>query len=146
MWSALRDLQQPWETFSGGVFPLTSGVQLLATPSGSGCACAQLYASEDFFDLLDGLGPYTEEELGDPYSVIGSRFASAKEWMARWVREAGQVLGEPAYLEGSPPCRVTWSLTHLNASLDINQEDKECAVEVRLILTPPNVRPPEWAS
>ncbi|GGK18423.1 hypothetical protein GCM10008955_09810 [Deinococcus malanensis] len=146
VWSALQNLKLSWNEPAGRVFSLTPEVQLVAVAlsPGSNFYLGQLYASEEFFDLINGAGDYTEEELSDSDRVMGRRYGYAEELIKGWQNEAARSLGEPFSTTGSPLYRVTWHLPHLGTSMEIHQEDKELCIEVRLILTPPDIRTIPW--
>ncbi|PTA69403.1 hypothetical protein [Deinococcus arcticus] len=143
LWPALPTLPVHWAALPGGGVPLPGGLRLVAgdAPDGTPYLRATLHASEDFAELLDGRGDYTEEELDDPDAVMEERWVTAQAALATALAQAAPVLGEPARTASAPGGRVHWLLADRTVSLGLQQADRDCPIELCLWLLPPGHTP-----
>ncbi|MDP9763598.1 hypothetical protein [Deinococcus enclensis] len=128
LWPTLVSLPVTWVALPEQGVTLPGGTHHLDT---------LLHASEDFTELFDGRGDYTEEELDDPSAVVDQRWDEARERLGTVLARAIRVLGEPAEAVESHPGRVSWPLEDRTIVVGLNQADQDCPVEVRLWLLPP---------
>lgn len=142
-WSALPQLPVSWDALPGEGITLPGGRHLSAerAPDDTPYLTLILHESEDFTELLDGRGEYTEEELDDPDAVVEARWEAAREVMWDRLAEAMRVLGQPPRTELDRPGRTSWLLADRTLTVGLSQADKECPVEVRLWLLPPGLTP-----
>ncbi len=143
LWPALPILPVTWNALpqQGMTLPVGTHFSCKNAPDGTLYLNTTLHESEDFQELLDGRGHYTEEELDDPYAVIEQRWDEARAAMWRVIAEAAQVLGEPPSAEQASPGRVNWLLPDRTISIGLFQADKDCPIEVCLWLLPPGLTP-----
>ncbi|MFB9994940.1 hypothetical protein ACFFLM_23600 [Deinococcus oregonensis] len=141
LWLAVLALPVTWEALPQEGVTLPEGTHLRRSnaPDGTLYLDMTLHESEDFQELLDGRGDYTEEELEDPSAVIDQRWEEASEVMQTLLSNAVQVLGEPSQAEADSPRRVSWLRADRTISVGLFQADKDCPIEVCLWLLPPGL-------
>ncbi|UQN07031.1 hypothetical protein [Deinococcus sp. QL22] len=141
LWPVLPALPVSWEALPQEGVTLPDGTHLRCNdaPDGTLYLNLTLHESEDFQELLDGRGDYTDEELEDPYAVIDQRWQEASEVMQTLIAQAAQVLGEPAQTDSTG--QVSWSLPDRTISLGLFQADRDCPLEVCLWLLLPGLSP-----
>ncbi len=139
LWPALVSLPVTWVALPEQSVTLPGGTHLSLrdAPDGPHHVDTVLHASEDFTELFDGRGGYTEEELDDPSAVVDGRWNEARAMLGTVLAGAIRVLGEPAEAVESHPGRVSWPLEDRTIVVGLNQADQDCPVEVRLWLLPP---------
>lgn len=139
LWPALVSLPVTWAALpeQGVTLPGGTHLSLRDAPDGTHHLDTVLHASEDFTELFDGRGDYTEEELDDPSAVVDGRWDEAREMLGTVLARAIRVLGEPAEAAERHPGRVSWPLEDRTIVVGLNQADQDCPVEVRLWLLPP---------
>ena len=141
LWSALLALPVSWDALpeQGAALSGSTHLSCQNAPDGTLYLGLTLHESEDFQELRDGRGDYTEEEIDDPDLVIEQRWAQAREVMWNMVAGAAQVLGGPAEAGEAPAARVNWVLADRTISLGLFQADQDCPVEVCVWLLPPGL-------
>lgn len=135
LWPALLIPRIDWTDVPSAGLMLSGGFQLLhsATPDGRiPHLKITLYASESLQPLLDSEGPYTQEELADPYAVIHGYWVQALEFKVSVTDEASGVLGKPDMLASAD-----WLRADRTISVGIMQADVEEPIEVCAWLLPP---------
>ena len=143
LWRTLPALPVTWAALPEQGITLSEGTHLFTreAPDGTSYLDVTLHASEDFTELFDGRGNYTDEELDDPYAVIEERWEEARGVLWAVLAEAAQVLGEPPRAEAVAPGRVNWPLADRTICIGLDQADKDCPIEVCLWLLPPGLTP-----
>ncbi|ANE42944.1 hypothetical protein [Deinococcus puniceus] len=143
LWPALPALPLTWEALPQNGVTLPDGTHLRPSdaPDGTLYLAVTLHESEDFQELLDGRGDYTEEELEDPDAVIDQRWQEASAVMQTLLAEAVQVLGAPDQAGADSTGQVHWLRADRTISLGLFQADKDCPIEVRLWLLPAGLTP-----
>ncbi|THF69324.1 hypothetical protein E7T06_12610 [Deinococcus sp. Arct2-2] len=134
LWPAVLALPVTWDALpkEGVTLPEDAHLRRSNAPDGTLYLEMTLHESEDFQELLDGRGDYTEEELEDPYAVIDQRWEEAVAVMDTILAEARMVLREPTRAKG----HVNWLLPDRTISVGLFQADKDCPIEVCLWLLP----------
>lgn len=139
LWPALVSLPVTWVALpqEGVTLPAGTHLTLRDAPDGTHHLDVVLHASEDFTELFDGRGDYTEEEFDDPSAVVEQRWDEARAVLGMVLAGAIRVLGEPERAAERNPGRVSWPLEDRTIVLGLDQADQDCPVEVRLWLLPP---------
>ncbi|MFC4637825.1 hypothetical protein [Deinococcus hohokamensis] len=143
LWPALPTLPLAWNALPAQGVTLQEGLHLRRSTAPDGTLYLEitLHGSEDFQELLDGRGNYSEEELDDPSTVIEQRWDEAREAMWTVIAEAAETLGRPSQGAEPTPGRVNWHLDDRTITIGLNQADKDCPIEVCVWLLPPGCTP-----
>lgn len=141
-WAALPHFSLNWDAppervMLPGGHPLT----LQQAPDGTRFLTLTFHASEDFSQLFDGRGQYTDAERDDPYEVIEQRWERAREVMGSLRAEAVQELGQPPRTGQDRPARTSWMLDDRTITVGLQQADQDCPIEVCLWVLPPGLTP-----
>ena len=137
LWTALTTLPISWSAVPSEGIALPGDLSLSYSDAPDGEVAhlkITLYASESLEELLDGRGPYTEEELDDPYAVIDEYWIQARLHVDALTVEAADALGLPDVTGQS-----NWLLPDRTISLGLTQADKEEPIEVCAWLLPPGL-------
>lgn len=137
LWAAFPNLPITWSAVPAAGITLPNGLRLSHSDAPDGeipHLKITLYTSEPLEALLDGRGPYSQEELDDPYALIDQYWTDARDLMTSIVTEVEQTLGAPD-VPGGPD----WSRNDRTLSIGLTQADKEEPIEVCAWILPPGL-------